>query len=57
MNKTVYNLSVVTGLALTGTGIGIEFGAGYGLATTGLLLIGLTINAARLVVASAAREG
>lgn len=53
MNKTVYNISVVIGLLLTGAGIGIEFGAGYGLAATGLLLIALTINAARLATASA----
>lgn len=57
MKKTVYNISVITGLLLTGAGIGIEFGAGYGLAATGLLLIGLTINAARLATAGADHEG
>lgn len=48
MNRHVYNISMLLGLVLTGTGVGIAVGAGIGLAVTGLLLIGLTLNAARI---------
>lgn len=48
MNVHVYNTCMLLGLLLTGAGIGMAFGAGAGLATGGLLLIGLTLNAARI---------
>lgn len=53
MNRWVYNGSVAVGLASTGLGVGLEFGAGYGLAAFGLLLIGLTMFAARVATRSA----
>lgn len=48
MNYHVYNICMLAGLLLTGIGIGLAFGAGAGLAASGLLLIGLTLNAARI---------
>jgi hypothetical protein len=54
MNHVVYNVSVGAGLICTGSGIGLQFGVGYGLAAFGLLLIGLTTFGARL---AARREG
>lgn len=53
MNRWVYNGSVLVGLVSTGAGIGMQFGAGYGLAAFGLLLIGLTMFGARVATRSA----
>lgn len=48
MNRWVFNVSMAVGLGSTGLGVGVQFGAGYGLAAFGLLLIGLTMFAARV---------
>lgn len=48
MKAMVFNASMAVGLCSTGVGVGLQFGAGYGLAAFGLLLIGLTMFAARL---------
>ena len=42
MNRWTYSGSMVLGLVSTALGVGLQFGAGWGLASFGLLLIGLT---------------
>lgn len=48
MKAMVFNASMAVGLVSTGVGVGAQFGAGYGLASFGMLLIGLTMFAAHV---------
>lgn len=49
MKQIVFNLSLLTGTALVGAGVGLEFGLGYGLLAGGAIIVLLTVHLARAV--------
>lgn len=43
MKAHVFNGTLVTGVTLTGTGVGLQYGLGAGLAAAGLLVCALSV--------------
>lgn len=48
MNRWVYNISVLLGVAMTGVGVGLMAGIGAGLAVSGVLVVALTVFGASI---------
>lgn len=48
MKLRIFNASLLTGVALSGTGVGLQFGLGYGIATAGALVLATTVYLQRV---------
>ena len=50
MKSYVYNAAILVGVTLTGTGLGMQYGLGAGLAAAGLLICALSVTALYLAI-------
>lgn len=48
MKAIVFELVLLAGVVLTGAGVGLQFGLGYGLAAAGVVVIGLGVYLSRV---------